>query len=53
MRTLKEILDESKYECAKNNCQSCDSIALYAMEKALKEFKASAIDEIEDVCSEI
>ena len=39
MRTLEEIYDETRKKCLEENCQSMRSIALEAMEKAIKEFR--------------
>jgi len=49
MRAVEEILKEVQTECTKDNCQSWNSIAILAMERAIKESKEDIITELENL----
>jgi hypothetical protein len=46
MRSNEEILKEVQEDCIKNNCQSCNTIALVAMDQAIKECKEEIIEQL-------
>ena len=47
MRKLEEILEEISKQAAKDNCQSWNSIALLAMDQAVKERKEEIIEQLQ------
>jgi hypothetical protein len=49
MRAIEEILKEVQTECTKDNCQSWNTIAILAMERAIKESKEDIITELEKI----
>ena len=48
MRSLEEIYDEVQRKCLEENCQSSRSIAITAMEEAIKEFRRDVSDYMDD-----
>lgn len=52
MRKLETILKEVHIQAANDNCQSWNSVALIAMEKAIKESREEIIEQLEKLSDE-
>jgi len=52
MRDLKEIYNEVSKQCHQDNCQSIQTIAVVAMEKAIEEYKMFVVEILEQLSND-